>query len=56
MRRALLLIICLVVGGVVGAVGEQFSGSQWWYLAIPTAVAAGWLLVGNPENCVPRHE
>jgi len=56
MRRALLLIICLGGGGVVGAVGEQFSGNEWWYLAIPIAVAVGWLFVGSPENCVPRDE
>lgn len=56
MRRALLLLICLAVGGVVGAGGAWLTGNPWWYLAIPAAIAAGWLFVANPENCVPRRE
>jgi len=53
-RRAALLIVCLLLGGVVGFVGVAVSGSPWWYLAIPGAVAAGWLAVANPENCIAR--
>ena len=56
MRRVVLLLACLAVGGGIGVVGAQLSGNQWWYLAIPIVVAAGWLLVANPENCVPRRE
>jgi hypothetical protein len=47
-RRALLLVGCLGLGSVVGAIGTQASGSDWWYVAIPAAVAMGWLLVANP--------
>ena len=51
-RRVLLLILCLAVGCGVGLIGHLLSGSQWWYLAIPGAVAAAWLVVANPERCV----
>jgi hypothetical protein len=54
-RRAFLLVGCLVLGSVVGFLGAQASGSDWWYVAIPGAVALGWLLVANPENCGPRN-
>lgn len=53
-RRAVLLVGCVGLGGVVGFLGAQSSGSDWWYVAIPGAVAVGWLLVANPENCAPR--
>lgn len=56
MRRATLLIVCLVGGGAAGVVGEWASGSQWWYLGIPVAVAAGWLFIANPEHCIPPRE
>lgn len=51
-RRVFLLLGCLGLGGVVGFLGAQASGSDWWYVAIPGVVAAGWLLVAHPENCV----
>jgi hypothetical protein len=54
MRRAWLLFACLGAGGLVGWIGWQVSGSQWWYLAIPAAVAAGWLTVADPTQCQPR--
>lgn len=54
MRRVALFVICLVLGAAVGVVGFMVSGSQWWYVAIPGALAAGWLTVANPEHCMPR--
>jgi Integrase core domain len=39
---------------VVGLLGWYLSGSQWWYLAVPGALAAGWLGVANPERCLPQ--
>jgi hypothetical protein len=51
-RRAILFIVCLALGCVVGFVGWYVSGSQWWYLAVPGALAAGWLMVANPERCL----
>lgn len=54
MRRAVLFAICLLAGSVVGFVGVALTGSQWWYVAIPGALALGWLAVANPERCMPR--
>jgi hypothetical protein len=56
MRRLVLFVVCLALGCTVGLVGWLMSGSQWWYLAIPGAMAAGWLMVANPEQCMPREE
>ena len=49
--RLLLLLACLALGTAIGFVGYWFSGAQDWFLAIPGAVAAGWLFVANPEAC-----
>jgi hypothetical protein len=49
--RVLLLLACLSVGAVVGFVGEAITGSPTWYLAIPAAVALGWLVVADPAEC-----
>ncbi len=54
-RRVVLFMICLVLGGAVGVIGSLVTGSQWWYLAIPGTIAAGWLMVANPERCA-THE
>jgi len=53
MHRLVLLLACLAVGGAVGFTGWALSGSQWWYLAIPAAIAAGWLKLANPVRCLP---
>jgi hypothetical protein len=54
LRRIVLFVICLLLGTAVGVVGFMASGSQWWYVAIPGALAAGWLTIANPERCMPR--
>jgi len=54
MRRLFLLLACLAVGSAVGFIGWAFSGSQWWYLAIPAAIAVAWLKLANPERCLPQ--
>ena len=51
MQRIVLLLVCLAVGLAVGLIGFLATGSQWWYLAIPGAIAAGWLVVADPERC-----
>jgi CHASE2 domain-containing sensor protein len=51
-RRAALLVLCLLAGTAVGACGYGLTGSQWWFAAIPAAVAGVWLAVANPERCV----
>ena len=56
MRRFVLFVLCLAVGSTVGLVGSLTSGSPWWYLAIPCAMAAGWLAVANPEQCLANQK
>ena len=53
-RRLLLFILCFALGIGVGIVGSAASGSQWWFLAIPTFIAAGWLAVAEPERCLAK--
>jgi len=53
-RRAILFIVCLALGCLIGFTGWYLSGSQWWFLAIPATLAAGWLLVATPERCLPQ--
>jgi len=50
-RRLAWLLACLVVGGFAGATGSALTGNAYWYLAIPAAIAAGWLFVADPEQC-----
>lgn len=52
--RAWALIALLAVGALLGASGAWLSGSQYWFLAIPAALAAGWLFLANPLACQPE--
>ena len=56
LRRIALLGACIVAGVVIGAVGQHFSGSTNWYLAVPLLVAVAWLFVANPTECLPHVE
>ncbi|MBL8346252.1 MAG: hypothetical protein JNN03_12480 [Rubrivivax sp.] len=51
--RMALLALCLAAGTAVGIGGFLFTGSQWWFAAIPAAVAGAWLVVADPQRCVP---
>jgi hypothetical protein len=51
--RILLLALCVGAGLAVGLAGQQLSGSDAWFLAIPILVAAGWLAVADPVACEP---
>ncbi len=51
LRRFILLGVCLVAGSAMGILGALATGSEWWYLTVPIAVALGWLWVGTPEQC-----
>ena len=33
--------------------GAWFTGNPYWFLAIPAALAVGWLFVANPDECTP---
>ena len=56
MQRLLLFVTCLALGCAVGFVGWHLSGSEWWFLAVPGVITAGWLAVANPEQCLPHRE
>jgi hypothetical protein len=34
-------------------IGNAFFESEAWFLAIPAAVAVGWLFVADPTQCEP---
>lgn len=34
-------------------VGTWFTDNPYWFLAIPAALAVGWLFVANPDECSP---
>ena len=50
-RRALLLLACLLAGTLLGFLGQMFTGSPWWFVAIPALIAVAWLAVADPERC-----
>jgi hypothetical protein len=52
-KRLAWLVACVVVGAAVGVVGSALTGSAYWYVAIPAAIAAGWLFFANPTACEP---
>jgi hypothetical protein len=54
MQRLIILLACLALGSFAGFIGWAASGSQWWWLAIPGSIAAGWLKLANPEQCLPQ--
>jgi hypothetical protein len=48
------LVACLAAGAAIGAGGQAWSGSAWWWLAIPVLLALVWLLIADPTRCDPR--
>lgn len=53
LKRLAWLLACMGVGTLVGFVGSAVSGNTVWYLAVPAAVAAGWLFFADPTQCEP---
>ncbi len=51
--RAIALLAVLSAGALLGAAGNWLSASQHWFLAIPGALAVGWLFLANPLACAP---
>jgi len=51
--RLLALLALLAEGALVAAAGTWMGGSPLWALAIPAALAAGWLVLANPQACLP---
>ena len=52
-RRIAWLAACVGAGALVGVVGSRVSGDPVWLVAIPAAIAVGWLFVANPAECEP---
>ncbi len=50
-RRIALLVGCIAAGSLVGWLGQALSGQPAWFLAVPVAVALGWLAVADPRQC-----
>jgi hypothetical protein len=50
-RRAALLVALALAGLAVGVAGHAATGTAWWFVALPIAVAAGWLFVADPTRC-----
>jgi hypothetical protein len=50
-RRALLLLVCLVVGFAAALALRSLTGSDWAWGAVPVSVALGWLGVADPTRC-----
>ena len=53
LKRLACLLVCVGVGALVGILGSTFTGSTYWYIAIPAAVAVGWMFLANPSACEP---
>jgi hypothetical protein len=53
-RRLLLLGACIGAGLAAGLAGYALTGEQAWFLAVPAAMAAGWMAVGDPTRCNPN--
>lgn len=52
-RRIVLLLACIAAGSLVGLLGQAATGQAAWFLAVPVAVALGWLAVADPRQCQP---
>jgi hypothetical protein len=50
-RRLLLLVSCVGAGLIAGIAGAALTGQDEWFLAVPAAVALGWIFVGDPSRC-----
>ena len=50
------LLACVAAGLGIGLAGFHWSGNEWWFIAVPACMAAGWLVLADPTRCVPRHD
>ncbi len=55
-KRLAWLAGCFAAGIGIGFIGLLFTGDTAWFLAVPACLAAGWLVVANPEACSPASE
>lgn len=52
-RRIVLLGLCVAAGTAIGFIGQHFTGSADWFLAVPALVVGAWWFVANPSECTP---
>jgi hypothetical protein len=45
------LLAVLAVGVLLAVSGDWLTGSEYWLLAVPSALATGWLFLANPLAC-----
>lgn len=53
-RRLFWLLVCTALGLGIGLLGNHFTSDPVWFLALPAALAIGWLFFANPVECEPR--
>jgi hypothetical protein len=44
----------LAAGAALAAVGTWLTGSQAWWLAVPSTLAVAWMALANPLACQPE--
>lgn len=52
--RVWALLVLLALGALITAAGVWLTASQYWFFAIPSSLAGGWLFLANPEACEAR--
>ena len=52
--RRLAWLLLAALGLAVGWIGQSLSGSALWWLALPAAIGAGWLVWAAPTRCEAR--
>jgi hypothetical protein len=53
--RVKALLALVATGALMGGAWVWLTGSTHGFAAIPVALAAGWLLLADPQTCSPRH-
>ena len=51
LRRLIWLLVCIVVGLVIGFIGSSISGNSAWYIAVTAVLAVGWWFLADPTQC-----
>ena len=55
-RRLFWFLACTALGLGVGLLGIHFTSDPKWFLALPAALAAGWLSLADPSQCMSRQD
>lgn len=55
-ERLVWLLACVFTGLGVAIIGNLLSESPAWYVAVPAAIAVGWLFLADPTECERPHD